>query len=109
MFKKRRGIKMPYNEQGLIYFTCMNIKCLSEEEQQIILNLCREVAGEYAEALYTMLTDDTKNVHAVARLYFTSESLLYLYRRRFYERYKAYLIQKGVLTERHRWSPFTER
>lgn len=100
MFKKRRGIKLPYNEQGLIYFTCMNIKYLSEEEQQKILNLCREVAGEYAEALYIMLTDDTKNVHAVALQHYTSESQLYRYRNKFYDRYKTYLIQKGVLTER---------
>lgn len=87
MFKKRRGIKIPYNEQGLIYFTCMNIKKLSEEQQQRIRALCDEVAGEYSEALYTMLTDDTKNIHAVAMQYYVSESLLYLYRKKFYEHF----------------------
>ncbi len=87
MFKKRRGIKVPYNKQGLIYFTCMNIKVLPAEVQHKILNLCCEVAGEHAEALYIMLTDDTKNVHAVAMQYYISESQLYLYRKKFYERW----------------------
>lgn len=88
MFKKRRGIKVPYNKQGLIYFTCMNFKNLPEDKQNNIVNLCREVAGEYADALLLLLTDDTKNIHAVAMRYYTSESQLYRFRKRFYERYK---------------------
>ena len=87
MFKKLRGIKLPYNKQGLIYFTCMNVKTLSEEERQRVSELCREVAGGYAEALYTMLTDNTKNVHAVALKYYTSESQLYRWRKKFYEKW----------------------
>ena len=87
MFRKRRGIKLPYNKQGLIYFTCMNIKSLPEAEQKRIADLCREVAGEHAEALYTLVTDDTKNIYAVAMQHYVSESLLYLYRKRFYERW----------------------
>lgn len=31
MFKKRRGIHIPYNRQGLIYFTCMNIRDMPED------------------------------------------------------------------------------
>ena len=62
MFKKRRGIHIPYNEQGLIYFICVNINDMPEEIQRKILNLCIEVASEHWQALYTMLTDDTKNV-----------------------------------------------
>ena len=82
---------MPYNEQGLIYFTCMNIKKLPKEEQQRIRSLCYEVAGDYAEALYMLLTDDTKNVNAVSMRYYLSSSQLYEYRRRFYERYAEHL------------------
>ena len=85
MFRKKRGIKIPYNKQGLIYFTCLNIKTLSEDEQRRVQDLCDEVAGEHAKALYTMLTDDTKNVHAVAMQYYISESQLYRYRKKFYE------------------------
>ena len=91
MFKKRRGIKIPYNEQGLIHFTCMNIKKLSDEEQQRIKAICDEVAGEYSQALFVMLTDDTKNVHTVAIQYYLSTSQLYRFRKKFYERYASYL------------------
>ena len=85
MFKKKRGIKIPYNKQGLIYFTCMNIKNQPEETQEKIKTLCRNVAGEHNDALFAMLTDDTKNANAVAMKYYISESQLYLYRKRFYE------------------------
>lgn len=85
MFKKKRGIKIPYNKQGLIYFTCMNIRSQPAETQEKIKRLCREVAGDYYDALFAMLTDDTKNVNAVSMKYYISESQLYLYRKKFYE------------------------
>lgn len=85
MFKKKRGIKIPYNKQGMIYFTCMNIKSQPEETQEKIKRLCCDVAGIHSDALFAMLTDDTKNVTAVAMKYYISESQLYLYRKRFYE------------------------
>ena len=84
-FKKRRGVHIPYNKQGLIYFTCVNVKDMPEEVQKKILNLCVEVAGEHYVALYTMLTDDTKNVHGIAMEYHLSETQLYHYRKKFYE------------------------
>jgi len=51
MFKKRRGIHIPYNKQGLIYFTCMNVADMPEDIQQKILNLCIEVGGADYKAL----------------------------------------------------------
>jgi hypothetical protein len=84
MFKKRQGIKLHYNEQGLIYFICLNYSVMPFHIQTLIHEVCREVSGEYADALFTMLTDDTKNVHAVARRYYISESQLYFYRQKFY-------------------------
>lgn len=87
MFKKRRGIHIPYNKQGLIYFTCMNVKDMSEDIQQKILNLCIEVGGEHYEALYTLLTDDTKNIHGVSMEFYISETQLYYYRKKFYEKW----------------------
>ncbi len=87
MFKKRRGIHIPYNKQGLIYFTCMNVKDMPEDVQQKILNLCIEVGGQHYRALYTMLTDDSKNIHGVAMDFHISETQLYLYRKNFYEKW----------------------
>lgn len=85
MFKKRRGIHIPYNKQGLIYFTCMNIKEMPEDVQRKVLNLCAKVGGEHYKALYAMLTDDVKNVHSIAMEHHISETQLYEYRKKFYE------------------------
>lgn len=87
MFKKRRGIHIPYNKQGLIYFTCMNVKDMPEDVQRKVLNLCIEVGGQHYRALYTMLTDDSKNIHGVAMDFHISETQLYLYRKNFYEKW----------------------
>lgn len=87
MFKKRRGIHIPYNKQGLIYFTCMNANDMPEDVRRKILNLCIEVSGEHFKALYAVLTDDTKNIHSVAMEFHISETQLYLYRKNFYEKW----------------------
>lgn len=92
MFRKRRGIKLPYNKQGLIYFTCVNIHDMPEVTQAKIKNLCSEVTPDYAEALYTMLTDDKLNVHAIALRYHVCESQLYHYRQKFYEKWEETVI-----------------
>lgn len=85
MFKKRRGIHIPYNKQGYIYFACMNVKDMPEDTQQKIENLCAEVGGYHKDALYALLTDDTKNIHGIAMKYHLSETQLYHYRKKFYE------------------------
>lgn len=87
MFKKRRGIHIPYNKQGLIYFTCMNIKDMPEDVQQKILNLCVEVGKEDYKALYEVLTNDNKSVLSVSLEYFLSEKKLYRLRKEFYEKW----------------------
>lgn len=89
MFKKRRGIRLSYNRQGLIYFVCVNIKDMPEDIQERVLNLCIEVGGEHHKALYTLLTDDCRNVHGVAMQYHISETQLYLYRKKFYESWQS--------------------
>ena len=85
MFKKRRGIKLPYNKQGLIYFTCMNYKDAPDDVRDKIKNLCQEVGGEYAEVLYKVVTDSNRSVRSLAIEYHTSERTLYRYRKKFYE------------------------
>lgn len=87
MFKKYRGIRLPYKKQGLIYFICVNCKTMPEEIQRKILSLCAEVAGEHYGALYTMLTDDMRSVHSISIEYHISETQLYYYRKRFYEKW----------------------
>lgn len=85
MFKKRRGIKIPYNRQGLIHFTCVNYRDLPDEVLDKIVALSAEVGGEHGEVLFEVMTNDTKSIRALAMEYHISESQLYLYRKRFYE------------------------
>lgn len=89
MFKKLRGVHIPYNKQGLIYFICVNAKDMPENVRQKILNLCIEVSGQHYEALYTMLTNNSKNVHGIAIDYHISETQLYFYRKKFYEKWQS--------------------
>lgn len=85
MFKKRRGINVPYNRQGLIYFICMNEGEMPQAVREKIRRLCEKIGGEYCDALFALLTDDRKNIHGVAMDFHVSETLLYQLRKKFYE------------------------
>jgi hypothetical protein len=87
MFKKRRGIHIPYNKQGLIYFVCMNIKDMPPEVQNKILNLCMEVAGADYNALYEVVTNDAESILSISLKYYINEKRLYRLRKEFYERW----------------------
>ena len=89
MFKKRRGIHIPYNEQGLIYFVCMNVKKMPVEVQNKILNLCIEVAGQDYKALYEVMTNDNKSILSISIEYFINEKRLYKMRKEFYEKWNS--------------------
>lgn len=89
MFKKRRGIHIPYNEQGLIYFVCMNVKKMPVEVQNKILNLCIEVAGQDYKALYEVMTNDNKSILSISLEYFINEKRLYKLRKEFYEKWNS--------------------
>ena len=85
MFKKRRGIKLPYNKQGLIYFTCVNYKDFPEEVLQKIEMLCDEIGKEHSEVLFEVMTNSSKSIRALSMDYHISETQLYHYRKKFYE------------------------
>ena len=89
MFKKRKGIDVPYNMQGYIYFNCINLGKIDMPKSMVdkIYNLCEKATPEHSDALFEMLTTDCKekNVHAIAIKHFISESQLYYYRKKFYE------------------------
>ena len=87
MFKKRRGINLNYNKQGLIHFTCVNFNEQPQDVQSKIIKLCTEVAGKDFKALFEILTNDNKNIHAIATDNYISETTLYKLRREFYERW----------------------
>lgn len=85
MFKKRRGIHIPYKKQGLIYFICVNYKDMPQEVQQKILNLCIKVGGEDYKALYDTVIDENKSILSISLEYHISEKRLYDMRKKFYE------------------------
>lgn len=86
MFKKRRGIHIPYNKQGLIYFTCVNIDEMPEEVKDKIYNLCQDIGGDdYAEVLFKVVTDSNRSIRSLAMEYHINEMSLYRFRKKFYE------------------------
>lgn len=85
MFKKRKGINVPYNKQGLIYFTCVNFKDMPEDVQNRVKMLCDVIGKEYAEVLFKVVTDGNKSIRSLSMEYHISETQLYHYRKLFYE------------------------
>ena len=60
MFKKRRGIHIPYNKQGLIYFTCVNIDEMPEEIQN---KIGHEFADESLDPLQKRIEAEEGNFY----------------------------------------------
>ena len=88
MFKRKRGIKLSYNEQGLIYFTCMNIKNQPARVQERIKHMCDEIGQENSSALFELLTNDKKSLECIADENFMSEKNLSQMRKKFYEQWR---------------------
>ena len=86
MFRKLRGVRLPYNVQGLIYFTCANYQQQDAATKRKIRGLCFEIGGEYAGALFDVLTKAGQySVEQIAMDYYISPETLYRLRRKFYE------------------------
>jgi hypothetical protein len=85
MFKKRRGIHIPYSKQGLIYFTCVNAKDMPDDVQAKIERLCKDIGKEHSDVLYKVVTDSNRSIRSLSVEYHISETQLYHYRKLFYE------------------------
>lgn len=85
MFRKLRGVSVPYQRQGLIYFTCATYRQQPQWMQRKIDKLCQECGGEYADALKALLTEEGARVDGVALQYHMSEGTLIRARKKFYE------------------------
>lgn len=86
MFRYKRGINLPHDEQGLIYFTCLTHQKQPQKTQDKILNMCLEIGGDDYQALYDVVTTH-KSIVQIALEYFVSESNLYRFRKQFYEQW----------------------
>ena len=89
MFRKLRGVKLPYNTQGYIYFTCVTFSQQPPEIQNKNEQLCLELGGAYAGALFEVLTKAGQySVERIATDHFISAATLYRLRRKFYEKWE---------------------
>lgn len=87
-FRKYRGIRLSEAKQGELHFLLRNYKDKPPSVQRKIVDLCNDVGGEYATALFEMLTrSGSVTVEQVSQRYFVSASVLYEKRREFYERW----------------------
>lgn len=90
MFKKMRGIKLPYKRQGLIYFMCANYADMSFRVREKIDQVCIEAGEEYYQALRDVLIGK-KTVRRAAMDCPCSETTLYRKRNEFYLRFDTIL------------------
>lgn len=88
-FRKLRGINLPYREQGLIWFTCINYDKQPKEIKQKIRKLCKECGGYHEKALFAMLTRENVTMPWLEQEYHISDEVLYRLRKKFFERWSA--------------------
>ena len=87
MFKKRRGIKVPYKRQGLICFICLDYKNQPIQTKNKIITLYSKIGGEHFAALFEMLTTDTDVERICRKYHIGSSTTLYRLRKEFYEKW----------------------
>ncbi len=88
MFKKLRGVNLPEEKQGLIYYICVNYADMPFVVQQKIDQLCLRVGGgDYYNALREVMLGK-RTVREAAIMCPCSESTLKRMRRRFYEEFE---------------------
>lgn len=85
-FRYKKGIRVPYRRQGLIYFLCRNVDRLPPEKRKKLKRLCNEAAGEYSAALWAYLTTE-KTAVAVCMEFYLSQETLFRVQKRFYENF----------------------
>lgn len=82
-FKRLRGVPLPYERQGQIYFTCRNYTTERKYIRDKIDRLCVSAGGEYAPALKELLLSG-RSTREVALRWHVTEETLNRCRRRFY-------------------------
>lgn len=85
-FRYKKGIRVPYRRQGLIYFTMLASGELPKEKREKLRRLCMTVAGGHDEALWDLLTTEDGYV-AVSLRHNVSQETLFRLRKRFYEEF----------------------
>ena len=83
MFRFKKAVPVSYDRQGYIYFKSRLYKELPPAQQQKIVNLCVAAGGEYYQALFEFVTQDT-GAEGVCLRHHLSRSTLERAVRRYY-------------------------
>lgn len=87
IFRKLRGVNLPYREQGRIWFTCVTFDQQPKKMQAKIRRLADECGGEHAEALFQMLTRENVSINWLESEYHVERSTLYRRRVDFFHKF----------------------
>lgn len=85
MFRYHRGISVPYERQGYIYFKSLRYRSLPAREQERIRRLCTTVGGNNGQALLEHVTTGAMVKSVCMRHYIASPTTLYNALKRYYE------------------------
>lgn len=85
MFRYHRGISVPYERQGYIYFKSLRYRSLPAREQERIRRLCTTVGGNNGQALLEHVTTGEMVKSVCMRHYIASPTRLYQALKRYYE------------------------
>lgn len=88
IFRKLRGVNLPYREQGLIWFTCVNYDRQTKETKEKIKRLCKKYGGEHEKALFVFLTRENVSIPWIEQNYYVSAPTLYKRRAKFFNGWK---------------------
>jgi len=83
MFRKLRGVKLSYEQQGFVRFCCLTYNDQPQEVKDKILNLAIRHGKEKWQALFELMTTRKTAVN-ISAVHFTSEMTLYRMRVKFY-------------------------
>lgn len=83
MYRFKRGIPVPYDKQGYIYFMCKRYRRLGKAERALIREACESAGEQYKQALFDFVTG-SKGAVAICSKYYISESTLERVVKRFY-------------------------
>jgi hypothetical protein len=85
-FKYKKGIPLPYDRQGYVYFVSKNYRFLPPKRRQRIDRLIEEIGRSYADALRAfVIRGETSS--AIESEYYCSSSQLYRLVREYYLRF----------------------
>lgn len=87
IFRKLRGVNLPYRQQGLLWFMCTNFDRQPKEIKARIRKLCKECGGEHEKALFVLLTRENVSIPWIEQNYYVSARTLYRRRVEFFERW----------------------